>query len=138
MLDLAAKNKIKPMINVISMKDVKSAIEAVQNSSVRYRTILMQVSRARSSFGNTPRADGLRSGHRHKVDGLKVRPGQSLTVLDSIRQSFARNETRYSSIECILVKVESYSRCYKAPRVLDSRCGGVAQLVKLLILSKPI
>ena len=44
MLDLAAEKGLKPMIDVIPMKDVAKAIKAVQDNTVRYRTILIQVS----------------------------------------------------------------------------------------------
>ncbi|ORY28631.1 chaperonin 10-like protein [Naematelia encephala] len=42
MLKLAAEKGVKPWINVIPMKDAAKAIKAVEDSSVRYRTILVQ------------------------------------------------------------------------------------------------
>jgi alcohol dehydrogenase (NADP+) len=42
MLQIAADKKVKPWINVIPMKDAAKAIEAVEKSTVRYRTILVQ------------------------------------------------------------------------------------------------
>ncbi|WOO80960.1 NADP-dependent alcohol dehydrogenase 6 [Vanrija pseudolonga] len=42
MLDLAVEKKVKPWINVIPMKDAAEAIKAVENGTVRYRTILTQ------------------------------------------------------------------------------------------------
>lgn len=44
MLKLAAEKNIKPWINVMPMKDAAKAIKAVEDGSVRYRTILTQVS----------------------------------------------------------------------------------------------
>ncbi len=43
MLQIAAEKKVKPWINVIPMKDAKKAIQAVDDTSVRYRTVLTQV-----------------------------------------------------------------------------------------------
>lgn len=42
MLDLAAKKQVKPWINVIPMKQAADAIKAVEDGTVRYRTILTQ------------------------------------------------------------------------------------------------
>ncbi|KAL7419491.1 alcohol dehydrogenase [Cryptotrichosporon argae] len=42
MLKLAAEKQIKPWVNVTPMKDAAKAIQAVENGSVRYRTILVQ------------------------------------------------------------------------------------------------
>jgi len=44
MLNLAAEKDVKPWINVLPMKEAATAIKAVKDSSVRYRTILVQVS----------------------------------------------------------------------------------------------
>jgi alcohol dehydrogenase (NADP+) len=45
MLKLAAEKGVKPWINVIPMKEAAKAIKAVEAGTVRYRTILTQVSR---------------------------------------------------------------------------------------------
>ncbi|ORX34173.1 putative zinc-type alcohol dehydrogenase [Kockovaella imperatae] len=42
MLELAAEKGLKPMIEVIPMKDVAQAHKKIQDSSVRYRTVLTQ------------------------------------------------------------------------------------------------
>jgi len=42
MLKLAADKKIEPWINVLQMKDAAKAIKAVEDNSVRYRSILIQ------------------------------------------------------------------------------------------------
>ncbi|KAK4684218.1 hypothetical protein P7C73_g5972, partial [Tremellales sp. Uapishka_1] len=42
MLKLAADKQVHPWINVIPMKDAAKAIKAVEDSTVRYRTVLMQ------------------------------------------------------------------------------------------------
>jgi alcohol dehydrogenase (NADP+) len=44
MLKLAAEKDIKPWIQVMQMKDAAKAIKAVEDGSVRYRSILVQVS----------------------------------------------------------------------------------------------
>jgi alcohol dehydrogenase (NADP+) len=44
MLKLAAEKDIKPWIQVMQMKDAAKAIKAVEDGSVRYRSILIQVS----------------------------------------------------------------------------------------------
>ena len=44
MLSLAVEKKVKPWINVLPMKEATKAIKAVEDNSVRYRTILIQVS----------------------------------------------------------------------------------------------
>jgi alcohol dehydrogenase (NADP+) len=44
MLKLAAEKQIKPWIQVMQMKDAAKAIKAVEDGSVRYRSILVQVS----------------------------------------------------------------------------------------------
>jgi alcohol dehydrogenase (NADP+) len=44
MLQLAADKDIKPWINVLPMKEAAKAIKAVENNSVRYRSVLIQVS----------------------------------------------------------------------------------------------
>lgn len=41
MLKIAADQKVKPWINVIPMKDAAKAIKAIEDGSVRYRTILV-------------------------------------------------------------------------------------------------
>jgi hypothetical protein len=46
MFKLAAEKGIKPWIQVMQMKDAAKAIKAVEDGSVRYRSILVQVSRA--------------------------------------------------------------------------------------------
>lgn len=42
MLEIAAEQKVKPWINVIPMKDAAKGIKAVEDGTVRYRTILTQ------------------------------------------------------------------------------------------------
>lgn len=42
MLKLAAEKKVEPWINVLDMKDAAKAIKAVEDNSVRYRSILVQ------------------------------------------------------------------------------------------------
>jgi len=44
MLKLAAEKGVKPWINVLPMKDAAKAIKAVEDNSVRYRSVLTQVS----------------------------------------------------------------------------------------------
>lgn len=44
MLQLAADKGVKPWVNVLQMKDAKKAIQAVEDNSVRYRSVLIQVS----------------------------------------------------------------------------------------------
>jgi D-arabinose 1-dehydrogenase-like Zn-dependent alcohol dehydrogenase len=44
MLDLAAEKDVKPWISVMPMKDAAKAIKAVEDNSVRYRSVLTQVS----------------------------------------------------------------------------------------------
>lgn len=44
MLELAAEKNVKPWIQVMQMKDAAKAIKAVEDGSVRYRSILIQVS----------------------------------------------------------------------------------------------
>lgn len=44
MLQIAADQKVKPWINVMPMKDAAKAIQAVADASVRYRSVLTQVS----------------------------------------------------------------------------------------------
>lgn len=44
MLELAADKKIKPWISVMPMKEAATAIQAVTDNSVRYRSVLTQVS----------------------------------------------------------------------------------------------
>jgi alcohol dehydrogenase (NADP+) len=57
MLKLAAEKDIKPWIQVMQMKDAAKAIKAVEDGSVRYRSILVQVSHSQlgSSFELTNR-----------------------------------------------------------------------------------
>lgn len=45
MLKLAAEKKVEPWIHVHQMKDAAKAIQAVADTSVRYRSVLIQVSR---------------------------------------------------------------------------------------------
>ena len=49
MLKLAAEKDIKPWIQVMQMKDAAKAIKAVEDGSVRYRSILVQVSASLAS-----------------------------------------------------------------------------------------
>lgn len=42
MLQLAAEKNVKPWINVLQMKDAAKAIKAVEDNSVRYRSVLVQ------------------------------------------------------------------------------------------------
>ncbi|WVF70690.1 hypothetical protein IAT40_005483 [Kwoniella sp. CBS 6097] len=42
MLDLAAEKKVKPWVTILPMKDAAKAIKAVEDNSVRYRSILIQ------------------------------------------------------------------------------------------------
>jgi alcohol dehydrogenase (NADP+) len=42
MLNLAAEKKVEPWINVLQMKDAAKAIKAVEDNTVRYRSILIQ------------------------------------------------------------------------------------------------
>lgn len=44
MFKLAAEKNVKPWIKVMQMKDAAKAIQAVEDGSVRYRSILVQVS----------------------------------------------------------------------------------------------
>lgn len=44
MLQLAADKDVKPWVNVLQMKDAAKAIKAVEDNSVRYRSVLIQVS----------------------------------------------------------------------------------------------
>lgn len=44
MLQLAAEKDIKPWVTVMQMKDAAKAIKAVEENSVRYRSVLVQVS----------------------------------------------------------------------------------------------
>lgn len=69
MLNLAAEKKVKPWINVIQMKDVAQAIKAVEDNSVRYRTILIQV---RGTTAAWPCQLLMSLGHRaaYLLDGL--------------------------------------------------------------------
>lgn len=61
MLKLAADKKIKPWINVMPMKEAAKAIKAVEDNSVRYRSVLTQVSWAPRS---TKRWANAYSGYR--------------------------------------------------------------------------
>lgn len=80
MLDLAAEKDVKPWITVMPMKDAAKAIKAVEDNSVRYRSVLTQVSddvhgslstihteSLHSSFACRPQTDRF-PGHR----GLSV------------------------------------------------------------------
>lgn len=42
MLDIAAKQNVKPWVQVLQMKDAAKAIQAVEDNSVRYRSVLIQ------------------------------------------------------------------------------------------------
>lgn len=44
MLELAAEKNVEPWINVLQMKDAAKAIQAVEDNTVRYRSVLIQVS----------------------------------------------------------------------------------------------
>ena len=45
MLQMAADKGLKPWVNVLPMKDAAKGIKAVEDNTVRYRTVLTQVSR---------------------------------------------------------------------------------------------
>jgi alcohol dehydrogenase (NADP+) len=50
MLELAAEKNVKPWIQVMPMKDAAKAIMAVQDGSVRFRSVLTQVNSVYSTF----------------------------------------------------------------------------------------
>jgi alcohol dehydrogenase (NADP+) len=89
MLDLAAEKDVKPWITVMPMKDAAKAIKAVEDNSVRYRSVLTQVSddvHCSFSTKNHPTSSSLvdsqlteSSGHR----GLSVNIARSISIVKS-------------------------------------------------------
>lgn len=116
MLDLAVEKKVKPWINVIPMKDAAEAIKAVENGTVRYRTILTQVSvpegRARSAL---PERDGTRTtadnhpGHRARCLGAEKEKPLLAEMMHHVFvwAGCVGGACRRSSIECISLIVEA-------------------------------
>lgn len=81
MLKLAAEKNIKPWINVLPMKDAAKAIKAVEDNSVRYRSVLIQVGHVRTVYQG--RADGS-LGHRGLGARKVVTRGSETVEVDRI------------------------------------------------------
>jgi alcohol dehydrogenase (NADP+) len=111
MLELAAEKGINPWINVLSMKDAAKAIKAIENNSVRYRSVLLQVS---------PAAYDERPQQSHNGAPLRPRPRTSTpewVIWPSTSALPGQAEYIVSNANCcvLLEGLDAFTHCQYAP-----------------------